>query len=309
LNVNRSSVLGAGFVLIWSNGYVVGSIASHAAPALAITFWRPVIAGLLLAGLAVAHGGQWPRGRRAIGGIALLGALLFGVQFGGVYLGIAQGMPAGTSALLISTCPLIVAIVQVLIGAERLTRRQWLGAGLGLVGVVVALLERLDAPGSIAPLLWTVLGLAGFAAATVLTPRLVPAGVDPRAVTSIECLIASAVVGLAALTHGGVAVPMTGPAIGSGSWLTLINGVGAPLVILALVQQRGATRASSLLFVVPAVTAVASWPVLGEPIGVPTIAGLVIAAVGIALVQRGPRPAGPGPTLAPRYPPASTMRA
>jgi drug/metabolite transporter (DMT)-like permease len=59
-------------------------------------------------------------------------------------------------------------------------------------------------------------------------------------------------------------------------------------VLLALVQGRGATRATSLLFVVPAVTALAAWPVLGDPISPATFGGLAIAAVGIALVQRRP---------------------
>ena len=109
-----------------------------------------------------------------LGGIALVGALLFGVQFGGVYLGLAGGMPAGTSALLVSTCPLVVAVTQAALGAERLAARQWIGAALGMGGVVVALLGHLSSPGAVGPLLWTLVGLAGFAAATVLTPRLVP---------------------------------------------------------------------------------------------------------------------------------------
>jgi drug/metabolite transporter (DMT)-like permease len=284
----RSALLGAAFVLIWSNGYVVGSIASHAAPPLAVTFWRLVLAGAILAGLAIAGRARWPHEPRVIGAIAVVGALLFGVQFGGVYLAMGSGMPAGTSALLISACPLVVAITQALLGAERLAGRQWLGAALGMTGVVVALLDRLAGPSALAPLLWTIIGLGGFAAAAVLTPRLVPNGVDARAVTSIECLAGSVLLVPWALLHGGLAVPLTGPALGSAAGLTVVNGVGGSLVLLALVQTRGATRASSLLFVVPAVTAIASWPVLGEAISATTLAGLAIAAVGIALVQRGP---------------------
>lgn len=303
----RSSALGTAFVLIWSGGYVVGSIASHAGPALAVTFWRLLLAGLILGGLAVVRGAQWPRTMRALGSIALVGALLFGVQFGGIYLGLASGMPAATSALLVSACPLVVAITQALLGAERLSSRQWLGAALGMAGVVVALLERLSAPGSVAPLLWSVVGLAGFAAATVLTPRLVPTGLDPFAVTSVECLVASAVVVPWAMLHGGLAVPMTVNALGSGAWLTLVNGIGGSLVILALVRTRGATRTSSLLFIVPAVTAIASWPVLGEPIDAATVGGLVIAGVGIVLVQRERRPVAARPTALAPAAAASTM--
>jgi drug/metabolite transporter (DMT)-like permease len=305
--LNRPPVLGPAFVLIWSSGYIVGAIASRAAAPLAVTFWRLLVAGVILAVLALVRGVRWPREPRVLGGIALVGALLFSVQFGGVYLGLAGGMPAGTSALLVSACPLVVALAQAVLGFERLAARQWLGAGLGMTGVVVALLGHLSSPGAVGPVLWTLLGLAGFAAANVLMPHLVPRDVDVRAVTSIECLAAGVVMAPWALLHGGLAVPLTGPAVGSAVWLTLVNGVGGALLILALVQARGATRTSSLLFVVPATTALASWPVLGEPIRVPTLAGLAIAGLGILLVQhrpaRGPaeaRRSTPGPV-------ASTM--
>lgn len=305
----RSSALGSGFVLIWSSGYIVGSIASHAAPALAVTFWRLLLAGIVLAALAVIRGVRWPATPRALGGVALVGALLFGMQFGGVYLGLAAGMPPATSALLVSACPLAVAVVQAVIGAERLRAGQWVGAALGMTGVVVALLGRLASPGSAAPVLWSLLGVSGFAAASVLTPRLVPTDVDPRAVTSLECLAASAVLAPWALVHGGLAVPGTGHALGSGAWLALVNGVGGSLLLLALVRTRGATRATSLLFLVPAVTAIASWPVLGESIDAAAWGGLAIAGVGIALVQRAARPDIRWSQRPAAAPAASTMNA
>jgi drug/metabolite transporter (DMT)-like permease len=83
--------------------------------------------------------------------------------------------------------------------------------------------------------------------------------------------------------EGSLAVPDTARAIGSLLWIALIPGVVGPLLFFALIKQRGATRASSLLFVVPAVTAIAAWPILGTPMGVTTVLGLAIAAVGLRL--------------------------
>ena len=62
-------------------------------------------------------------------------------------------------------------------------------------------------------------------------------------------------------------------------------GVGGPLLFFALIRQRGATRASSLLFVVPAVTALAAWPILGTPIGPTTVLGLLVAGLGLWLAR------------------------
>jgi drug/metabolite transporter (DMT)-like permease len=78
-------------------------------------------------------------------------------------------------------------------------------------------------------------------------------------------------------------VPDTARAIGSLLWIALVPGVVGPLLLFALIKKRGATRASSLLFVVPAVTAIAAWPILDAPMGATTVAGLGIAAAGLRL--------------------------
>jgi drug/metabolite transporter (DMT)-like permease len=199
-------------------------------------------------------------------------------------------MPAGTSALIISCCPLVVAITQAVLHWERLQPLQWLGAALGMAGVVLALLDRISQPRSAGAVAWTLVGLAGFAAGTLLYQRHQPRNVDPRLIASIQCLAACAVLGPWALLHGGLDIPMTGRALGATSWLTFVNAVGGPLIFYFLVRTRGATRTSSLMFVVPATTAIVSWPVLGQRLGLTALAGLVVAGVGVTLIQR--RPAG-----------------
>jgi drug/metabolite transporter (DMT)-like permease len=234
------------FISIWSSGYVVGSIAAKAAAPLAVTFWRILIAAALLGLLGTLRGSRWPRDLRTIGWLALTGGLLFAVQFGGIYIGLGSGMPAGTSALIASCCPLVVAVTQALLGWERLSRVQWLGAALGLAGVVLALLDRISQPRSIEPVLWSLLGLAGFAFGTVLYNRHQARDVDPRLVASIQCVVAGAVLAPWALLTGGLDVPFTARALGATGWLTFVNAIGGPLILYFLVRTRGATRASSL---------------------------------------------------------------
>jgi drug/metabolite transporter (DMT)-like permease len=279
------------FIGIWTSGYVVGSIAANAAPPLAVTFWRIVVAAALLAGLGTLRGARWPRDPGTIAWLALSGVLLFAVQFGGIYLGLSSGTPAGTSALIASCCPLVVAVTLAALRWERLRPVQWLGAGLGLAGVVLALLDRISQPRSLEPVLWSLFGLAGFAFGTVLYNRHQARDVDPRIVAAIQCTAAGAVLGPWALLHGGLDIPLTERALGATSWLTFVNAIGGPLILYFLVRTRGATRASSLLFVVPATTAIASWPVLGQPIGITAVVGLVVAGIGVNLMQRAHQPA------------------
>jgi drug/metabolite transporter (DMT)-like permease len=288
--MKRLDLAGSAFVLIWSSGYVVGSIASHAAPPIAITTWRLGLAAVVLGLLA--RKAPWPA-PGAAARIAGVGIVIFGVQFGFLYLALSEGMPAGTAALLMSVSPLAVAALSALLRLERLRRAQWLGVLLGVAGVVLALADRVAAPPSVGPVLWTLVGLAGFAVGTLLQRR-VQGDVDFRVLGSLECAASAAALVPWALVHGGLAVPLTERAVLSTGWLTLVCAVGGPLVLFSLIRARGATRASSLLFLVPAVTALASWPVLGQPFGANTIGGLLLAGAGVRLLAgRGHRSAAP----------------
>jgi len=285
-HLDRNSVL---FVGIWASGYVVGSIATSAAPAIAITFWRMTAAAVLLTGLAWWRRASWPRTIGTYAGLAVLGVLIFGAQFGGVYTGFAEGMPAGTASLVISCAPLVVAVLQALLGWERLRARQWLGVAVGLLGVVLALSDRLVSPGSASPLLWSLLGLAGFSVGTALVSRLMPADIDPVVAATVECLAAAIALVPWALVTGGLGIPLTASALGAGAWLTVVNAIGGLLVFNAMTRRRGATVASSLLFVVPPVTALVAWPVLGQPLNPLVFLGLAVAVIGVRLLRSGPR--------------------
>lgn len=283
--MRRLDTLGLVFVLIWSGGYVVGSVAAGAAPPLAVTFWRLAGAGPVLAGVAIARRERWPTSGRTLAAVALVGVLILAVQFGGVYLALGAGMPADTSALLVSCGPLLVAAIGAGLGSERLSRQGWLGAALGIVGVVLALAGHLARPGSLAPVAFALVGLAGLVTGTLLQRRL-PEWLGISALAAVECVVAAATLAPVAVLHGGLAIPLDPRAVGATAWLTLFNAVGGPLVFFTLIRRRGATRATSLLFCVPAVTALVAWPVLGQPISVGTLAGLAVAGAGVALMQR-----------------------
>lgn len=278
LHIDRNEAL---FIGVWSSGYIGGSLAASAIAPLAANLWRFLLGGLMLAGIARHRREAWPRGR-ALGAAALIGVLLFTVQFGGLYIGMASGTPASTTALIACSSPLLVAAASSVLGWDRLSTRHWAGIALGVVGVAITLSGRLGRPPTVTALVWTLLGLAGLASGTLLQGRL-KTSAGPAAIAATEIAAATLVMAVWAPLEGSLGVPDTTRAIGSLLWIAVIPGVFGPLLFFALIKQRGATRASSLLFVVPAVTAIAAWPILGAPIGVTTVLGLAIAAAGLRL--------------------------
>jgi len=277
----RPDALGTAFILVWSSGYLVGSVATRSMDPLAVTMWRFAIAAALLAAVAVVRRESWPRGREAW---ALLGVgvPMFAVQFGALYTAMSDGLTAGTTSLIACSSPLAVAAIGAASGWERLRPLQWLGIGLGVLGVLVTLADRVGRPPNVASLVWALVGLAGLAVGTTLQSR-VATTAGPAAIAAVEVAAGFAVLAVWAPLAGDVALPMSGTGLAAFAWLAVVAGVGAPLLLFALVRRRGATGASSHLFVVPAVTAVAAWPVLGTPLGLWTVVGLAIVVVALML--------------------------
>jgi drug/metabolite transporter (DMT)-like permease len=293
----RVDLTGATFIAVWSSGYIGGSVAAKAIAPLAANLWRFAAGVVVLALIARWRREAWPRGIRQYAAAALVGVLLFAVQFGGLYIGMASGTPAPTTALIACSSPLLVAAVGALLGWDRLSPRRWAGIGLGVAGVVVTLSDRLGRPPTVAALLWTLLGLGGLTAGTIVQGRL-RSTAGPAALAATEVAAATIVMAVWAPLEGSLAVPATAHAISALLWIALVPGVGGPLLFVALIRQRGATMASSLLLVVPAVTAIAAWPILGKPVGVTALLGLVVSGTGLWLATRPTRQQRPAARVA-----------
>ncbi|GAA2789969.1 DMT family transporter [Saccharopolyspora taberi] len=278
-------VLPVAFILIWSSGYLAGTIGAHAGAQLALVFWRFFIAFLLLGAVSLATRAPWPTRPRTYLHLLVIGVLLQTVQLGGVYLGLGLGVPAGLSSLIICSAPLIVAAAGVPLFGERLTGIQWAGLGIGLVGVGISLSGSISGGGNIAGYALTGVSLLGLAGGT-LYQKGVGVDVDLRTGTTIQLLGSSATSLLLALAQGSLAIPLNPAALGSLAWLASVNSIGGLLLLFLLLRQRSGGAATSLLYLVPPVTALIAVPLLGQGITAGVFAGMAVSGVGVFLVNR-----------------------
>ena len=72
----------------------------------------------------------------------IAGSLVHGLYLGGVFIAISQGVPAGISALIPGLQPILTSTIANRFMGETVTRMQWFGLALGLVGVVLVLHDR-----------------------------------------------------------------------------------------------------------------------------------------------------------------------
>jgi drug/metabolite transporter (DMT)-like permease len=272
------------FVLLWSSGYVVGALAVEVADPLPLLEARFVLAALIAVPAAVRHG----RLRGApLGRLALIGLLLQVLQFGGLYSGMALGVPAAVSALvMLGLSPLVTTALAVLAGQERSARRRWLGLAVGAGGVFLGMLPALSSAHVGAGLALTGLGLFGLSGGTVLQKGVT---VDPWASVAVQSVTAALVLAPATALAGGHVE--LGPHLGlTVGWIGAGMGVLTVLVLIRLLRETSASHVGALLLLVPAVTALASAPALGDPVRPLTFAGMAVSAAGVgAALTRGAR--------------------
>jgi drug/metabolite transporter (DMT)-like permease len=91
---------------------------------------------LVMAAIALIGGARWPV-KAEIGHSLVSGWLVHGLYLGGVFTAISQGVPAGISALIPGLQPILTSTIANRFMGERVTRRQWLGLTLGLIGVAL----------------------------------------------------------------------------------------------------------------------------------------------------------------------------
>lgn len=288
-SVAWTAVAPAVFVVLWSTGFIAAKAGLAYAEPLTFLFTRFAIvaAAMLVASLIVGAG--WPQGRMVLH-VAVVGLLMHASYLGGVFTALMLGMPAGFVALIVGLQPILTAtIVGPLLG-ERVTGRQWLGFVLGFGGAAIVLAERYGFSGSgesgMAALGAAVWALLGITAGTLYQKRYC-AHANLWTAAVIQYSAASAALVLPAYAFETMHVTWSGTFISAMLWLTLVLSVGTVSLLYLLIRRGAVSKLASLFFLIPPTTALIAWAMLGETLGLRALAGMAIAAVGVALVQRG----------------------
>ena len=82
------------------------------------------------------------------------------------------------------------------------------------------------------------------------------------------------------------AVQWSAAMFGAMAWSVVALSIGAISLLFLLIRQGAATKVSSLMYLTPPTTAVMAWLLFGERFPPLAAAGMVLAALGVALVIR-----------------------
>jgi drug/metabolite transporter (DMT)-like permease len=272
------------FIFIWSSGYVVAKYGLPYAEPLSFLCLRYAGVILFMGTLAITMRAPWPA-RQAWPHIAIAGLLMQAGYLGGVWCAVKLGMPAGLAALIVNTQPILTAIFGPLIG-ERTRGMQWLGLGLGLTGVGLVVANKISLtglPGSSIAL--AVFALLSMTMGTLYQKKTCPS-FDVRSGQVIQFLASLIVTLPFALILETQTINWTPQFFAAMAWsIFVLSGLGIS-VLFIMIRHGAATKVTSYMYLVPAVTALMAWLMFDESFTLAAIAGMLITLAGVALVVR-----------------------
>jgi drug/metabolite transporter (DMT)-like permease len=201
-----------------------------------------------------------------------------------------------------SLSPVLTALLAAVFLRERLSPVQVAGFVVGVLGVLLVLGPDVDQAGGAFGLVCGVISVFGLSVGT-LGQRWIGNAPDPLWSATIQFAVAAPPLLVLALILEGTDV-VTDPAAAGISlvYLAVVNSILGLGLLGILVRARGAGAAASVFFLMPPVTAVLAWLVLGDTLDLREVIGLVITVVGVAAATR----AAPAKVLEPTIPEGET---
>ena len=276
------------FVVLWATGFVVARLsAGHVAPVWFLTLRFPAAMAFMLV-LALWQKARWPEPRHAFHA-AITGTFMHGLYLAPLYWVVAHGMPAGVIALITGLQPLITAFMAVPLLGEKVTPRHWLGLIIGLCGVALVLLPKLSFAllGGITPLTTAlaVFGTASISLGTVYQKKfasgiaLATGGVWQYVGASLTVLLISWMIG----DYGFDGSLQAWSAL---AWAVIVLSIFTVLLMVWLINRGAVSRLSSLMFLVPGVSALMTYVLFDERLSPVQLLGMAVCATAVLVVNR-----------------------
>ena len=276
------------FVLLWSTGFIGARLVAGDADPLAVLTVRFALASACALMIVLVTRSRF-MGWRMAGHVAVVGLLLHGIYLGGVFWSIADGLPAGVSALIAGLQPVVTACVVGALLGERVSRLQWTGFLAGLAGIAFVLWERLGIGGvGIGAVALSFVALAGITAGALYQKRFCT-GVPIWPAAVVQYAAATVLVGIGSAAIEEPHIEWTAKVIGGLAWMVLVLSIGAVSLLMLVIRRTSAAQTASLLYLTPPLAALEAYLVFGERLHLLAIAGLVVAVLGVFLVLRGER--------------------
>jgi drug/metabolite transporter (DMT)-like permease len=281
------------FLLLWSLGFPIAKICLAYIEPMTFLALRYALVVLIVLPFIVLLRPALPAKPLDWFHLAVVGFLIQVVYFGLCYLAFALGEQAGTVALIVSLQPILVALLAPKFAGERVGVLRWVGLFFGLAGAALVIIARSTAGMTSWFGIALIVGaLIGMTAGALYEKRY---GRSYHPVTSNLVQYSVGLLGtmplalLLEINH----IEWTTEFLWSLAYLVIANSIISLSLLLAMIRYGEVSRVSALFFLVPPITALLSWALLGEIIQPLAWPGIALAALGVALASSTTRQAKP----------------
>jgi drug/metabolite transporter (DMT)-like permease len=253
-------------------------------PLMGALFLRYAIATLILVPVALAFGAS----RLPADRLAWIVAFGGGSQAATAWLTLRslEYISAATLVFLFYSFPVWVTVISVLRGVERIDRTRLVALVMSLTGIAI----MVGVPGSGGvPFAGAAFALSGSILYAIFIPGMnaLQRGVGPHAATAAVAAGAAVIMLVVAAANGALVLTLGGRAWGLVSGLAVV-ATAIPLVLfLRGLASLGPVRTSIVSTVEPFFVSVLAAVFLDQAIALPTMAGGVLIAAAVVIVERG----------------------
>jgi drug/metabolite transporter (DMT)-like permease len=279
------------FVFIWSTGWVAAGYAAPHADALTFLTVRFSLAALLLAAISLAFRAAWPATPRAWAHALVAGALIHGIYLSGVWVAVRLGLPAGISGLIAALQPILTAAFTPLILGEKVTAMRWIGTVIGFAGIVLVLAPKLvgvepAALGAVLiPIIINIIGMFSVTFGTFYQRRFLQTG-DLRTMTAVQYVGAVMITAPLMLGFETMQLDWNITIALTMLWSVVVLSLGGIGLYLWLIRRGELARATTLIYLVPAMVALEAYLLFGEKLTLIQILGMIVTVLGVMLATR-----------------------
>ncbi|BEM08155.1 membrane protein [Serratia marcescens] len=266
------------FVLLWSSGAIISRWGLEHASAFAFLFFRCAIALAVL--LAI---GLWRRQCLPAPGtrrrVALIGVLMIGSYQICYLLALEQGITPGVLATLLGVQPILTQFIT----ERRCTGLRAFGLALAMAGLTLVVYQSLMvAHFSPSGMLFAFIALGSMTAGTLLQKGMTqpPLAVLPLqyAIGLLMCTLALPFEPLRVDWRPEFVLPLL--------WMAVVISVLATFLLYRLIQRGNLVQVTSLFYLIPAVTALLDYLLLGHALATLSLLGMAGIVLGVMLVFR-----------------------
>lgn len=206
------------------------------------------------------------------------------LYLGGIYIAMAEGLPAGIAALIAGLQPVLTAIISHIALKNKLTTRQWLGVAIGFGAIL--LIVDLSTGGASGPAVyaWAILGTLSITVGAIFQKRFCA---DVPMASSLTLQFGAALLALAVivLAFGSLSADWSGELVFAYFWLIFVTSFGSYSLIYLLIRRGQVMNFASLFYFTPGATMIIAYLVYGEQISQRGYLGLILAIFSIYLIN------------------------